>query len=272
MLDRRSLIAVCSRFGLATTLFPGTLWALSAQKDAEPKSAEQKDTAQKDTAQKDAAPKPAEPRIPVTRDMIDHAAAMAGVYIADEYKDMMLDSLNGYVKGYDAVYALHIPNQVAPALVFDPVPSGMKLSTLVRPMKLSSALIAHAPAVHTSAAPKNIEDVAFHSVPQLAELVRSKKVSSTALTQMYLERLKRYDPTLKFVISFTEDRALAKAKEADREIAAGKYRGPLHSLHWGAKDLLSVTGTKTYWSALGSTTHVILVRVSVIQRINSPLS
>src|SRR5260370_30710345 len=233
MLDSRSLIAVCYRFGLATTLFPGTLRALAAQKDAEPKSAEQKDT-----AQKDAAPKPAEPKIPITRDMIDHAAAIAGVHIADEYKDMMLDSLNGYVKGYDAVYALHIPNQVAPALVFDPVPSGMKLSTLRQPMKLSSALIAHAPAVHTSAAPKNIENVAFHSVPQLAELVRSKKVSSTALTQMYLERLKRYDPTLKFVISFTEDPALAKANDADREIASGKYHQPLHGLPWGAKDLL----------------------------------
>src|SRR5260370_35531506 len=98
MLDRRSLIAVCSRFGLATTLFPGTLWALSAQKDAEPKSAEQKDTAQKDTAQKDAAPKPAEPKTPITLATIDHAAAMAGVYIADESKDMMLDSFNGHFK------------------------------------------------------------------------------------------------------------------------------------------------------------------------------
>src|SRR5260370_16653164 len=211
MPDRRSLIGGCSRFGLATTLFPGTLWALSAQKDAEPKSAEQKDTAQKDTAQKDAAPKPAEPRIPVTRDMIDHAAAMAGVYIADEYKDMMLDSLNGYVKGYDAVYALHIPNQVAPALVFDPVPSGMKLSTLRRPMQCSGLLTVDArkvpappplpPILHTNETPKNIEDVAFYSVLQLARLVMTQKISSTALTEMYLGRLKRYDPTLKFVIT-----------------------------------------------------------------------
>ncbi|HTD22187.1 MAG TPA: amidase [Terriglobales bacterium] len=269
MLDRRSLIAVCSRFGLATTLFPGTLWALAAQKDAEPKSAEQKDTAQKSTEQKDAAAKPAKPKIPITRDMIDHAAAIAGVHIADEYKDMMLDSLNGYVKGYDAVYALHIPNQVAPALVFDPVPSGMKLSTLRQPMKLSSALNPHAPAVHTSAAPKDIEDVAFHSVPQLAELVRSKKVSSTALTQMYLERLKRYDPTLKFVITFTEDRALAKAKEADREIAAGKYRGPLHGLPWGAKDLLAVKEYNTTWGAGGFETQVIDEDATVVQRLDA---
>ncbi len=279
MLDRRSLIAVCSRFGLATTLFPGTLWALSAQKDAEPKSAEQKDTAQKDTAQKDAAPKPAEPRIPVTRDMIDHAAAMAGVYIADEYKDMMLDSLNGYVKGYDAVYALHIPNQVAPALVFDPVPSGMKLSTLRRPMQCSGLLTvdarkvpvpgAVAPVVHTNETPKNIEDVAFYSVLQLARLVMTKKVSSTALTEMYLERLKRYDPTLKFVITFTEDRALAKAKEADREIAAGKYRGPLHGLPWGAKDLLAVKGYNTTWGAGGFEKQVIDEDATVVQRLDA---
>jgi len=68
---------------------------------------------------------------------------------------------------------------------------------------------------------------------------------------MYLERLKRYDPRLHFVITLTEDRAKAQAKEADREIAAGNYRGPLHGLPWGAKDLLAVKGYRTTWGAGG---------------------
>src|SRR5213075_249807 len=114
-----------------------------------------------------------------------------------------------------------------------------------RPLRISAA-----PALNVSGTPKNIEDVAFYSVRQLAELVRTKKVSSVALTDMYLARLKRYDPLLKFVITLTEDRARAQAQQADREIAAGKYRGPLHGLPWGAKDLLAVKGYPT-WGAAG---------------------
>ena len=259
MLDRRYFISVCSGFGLTGTLFPGTLWALAEQKEAEQKAAEPKEPAQKDAVQKST-----EQKITITRDMIDHAAAIADVHILNEYKDMMLDSLNGYAKGYEAIYALHIPNQVAPALIFDPVPPGMKLSTQRQPMKLSTI-----PNIHANGAPKNIEDVAFNSVPQLAELVRTKKVSSSALTQMYMDRLKRYDPTLKFVITLTEDRALAKAKEADREIAAGKYRGLLHGLPWGAKDLLAVKGYHTTWGAGGFEGQTIDEDATVVQRLDA---
>jgi Asp-tRNA(Asn)/Glu-tRNA(Gln) amidotransferase A subunit family amidase len=121
----------------------------------------------------------------------------------------------------------------------------------------------------TGAAPKNIEDVAFYSVRQLAELVRTKKVSSSALTDMYLARLKRYDPLLKFVITLTEDRAHAQAKEADREIAAGKYRGPLHGIPWGAKDLLAVKGYRTTWGAGGFENQMIDEDATVVQRLDA---
>jgi Asp-tRNA(Asn)/Glu-tRNA(Gln) amidotransferase A subunit family amidase len=131
-------------------------------------------------------------------------------------------------------------------------------------MKISAA-----PNVNASGAPKNIEDVAFYSVRQLAELVRTKKISSTALTDMYLARLKKYDPTLKFVITLTEDRARAKAKEADQEIAAGKYRGPLHGLPWGAKDLLSVKGYRTTWGAGGFENQTIDEDATVVQRLDA---
>jgi Asp-tRNA(Asn)/Glu-tRNA(Gln) amidotransferase A subunit family amidase len=234
MLDRRAFLAICSRFGLTTTLLPGVLWAMADEKGK------------------------------VTREMIDSASFIADVPIADEYKEMMLESLTDYTKGYEAIYALKIPNQVPPALIFDPVLPGMKLETERRGMKISSAA-----SVKNGGTPKNLEDVAFASVRELAELVRSKKVSSSALTEMYLERLKRYDPTLKFVITLTEDRARAQAKDADREIAAGKYRGPLHGLPWGAKDLLAVKGYRTTWGAGGFQEQKIDEDATVVQRLDA---
>ena len=234
MLDRRAFLAVCSRLGISATLLPGVLWAMA------------------DDGGK------------ITADMIDKAAALADVKIPDADKDMMLESLNNMTKGYDAIYALHMKNDVAPAILFDPVLPGMKFETEQRPLRLSPA-----PAVHASGAPKNLEDVAFYSVRQLSELVKSKKVSSAALTEMYLTRLKRYDPTLKFVITLTEDRARAQAKEADREIAAGKYRGPLHGLPWGAKDLLAVKGYRTTWGAGGFQEQEIDEDGTVVQRLDA---
>src|SRR5438309_3233529 len=233
MLDRRSFLTVCSRFGLTATLLPGVLWAMADEKGK------------------------------VTREMIDNAAAIADVHIADEYKDMMLEDLNSYAEGFDTIYKLHIKNEVAPAVIFDPVLPGMKFETERRPIKLSAA-----PAV-AGTAPKNLEDVAFYSVRQLAELVRTKKVSSTALTEMYIARLKRYDPLLKFVITLTEERALAQAKDADHEIAAGKYRGPLHGLPWGAKDLLAVKGYRTTWGAGGFEDQKIDEDATVVKRLDA---
>ena len=234
MLDRRAFLAVCSRLGISATLLPGVLWAMA------------------DDGGK------------ITGEMIDKAAALADVKIPDEDKDMMLESLNNMTKGYDAIYALHMKNDVAPAIIFDPVLPGMKFETERRPLRLSAA-----PAVHAGGLPKNLEDVAFYSVRQLSELVKSKKVSSTALTEMYLARLKRYDPVLHFVITLTEDRAKAQAKEADKEIAAGKYRGPLHGLPWGAKDLLAVKGYRTTWGAGGFQEQEIDETATVVQRLDA---
>lgn len=233
MLNRRTFLAVCSQAGVAATVLPGVLWAMAAEKTR------------------------------ITREMIDEAALVADVPIADEYKDMMLESLNEFSEGFDAIHDLHIPNQVAPAVLFDPVPPGMKLESERRPMKISAA-----PGV-SGRAPANLEEVAFFSLRELAELVRTKKVSSAALTGMYLERLKRYDPLLKFVITLTEDRAHAKAAEADREIAAGKYRGPLHGIPWGAKDLLAVKGYRTTWGAGGFESQTIDADATVVERLDA---
>ena len=234
MMNRRRFFAACSAYGLAGTLFPGVLWTLAQERGA------------------------------ITADMIDQAAAIADVPIPTDVRKMMLANMNAQREGYEEIYQLHMPNSVTPALDFDPVLPGMKFETAKRPPKMSAA-----PAVAAKGVPKNLEDVASDSVRQLAELVRSRKVSSMALTEMYLERLKRYDPTLHFVITLTEDRARAQAKAADREIAAGMYRGPLHGLPWGAKDLLAVKGYPTTWGAGGFEHQTFEEDATVVKRLDT---
>jgi Asp-tRNA(Asn)/Glu-tRNA(Gln) amidotransferase A subunit family amidase len=235
MLGRRDFMKTCSGMGLAGTLFPGVLWAQAEAQGA----------------------------AKISKEMIDNAAAIADVHIADEYKEMMLENLNDHAKGYEEIYKLHIPNSVDPALVFDPVLPGMKFETARKPMRMSKA-----PSAAVLGVPKNLEELAFASARELAELVRTKKVSSVGLTEMYLQRLKKYDPTLKFVVTLTEERAMEQAKKADAEIAAGKYRGPLHGLPWGAKDLLAVKGYRTTWGAGGFENQMIDEDATVVKRLD----
>ena len=97
--------------------------------------------------------------------------------------------------------------------------------------------------------PKRDEDIAFASVAQLSLWIEQRQLSSQRLTQIYLDRLRNFDPRLKCVITLTADLALAQAKQADDEIAAGKYRGALHGIPWGAKDLLDTAGIRTTYGA-----------------------
>jgi Asp-tRNA(Asn)/Glu-tRNA(Gln) amidotransferase A subunit family amidase len=233
MIDRRRFMQTCTGLGLGSTLFPGVLWAQTQAKG------------------------PAK----ITKEMIDAAAAIADVAISDEYKQMMLDNLNEQAKGYEAIHALHIPNSVEPALLFDPVVNGAKYETERKPERISTP--------PNIAVPKKVEDLAFATVRELAELVRTKKISSAALTEMYLERLKRYDPALKFTVTLTEERAQAQARDADREISAGKYRGPLHGLPWGAKDMLAVKGYRTTWGAGGFEKQMFDEDATVVQRLDA---
>ena len=199
---------------------------------------------------------------PITDNMLEAAAALAGVPLTPEQRAMMLDGLNQQRTSYAAIRALHIPNSVAPAYIFDPLPAGAMVNTERHPMRVSKA-----PAV--ARIPSNLEDLAFLSARELAEYVRTKKVSSTALTEMYVARLKRYDPMLHFVVTLTEERAMTQAREADREIAAGKYRGPLHGLPWGAKDLLAVKGYPTTWGAGGFEHQSFDEDAAVVKRLDA---
>ena len=148
MLDRRDFMVTCSAVGLSGTLFPGVLWA-----QAEAQGAKK-----------------------ITKEMIENAAIIAEVPIPDEYKEMMLDGLNKQAKGYEEIYKLHIPNSVAPAVLFDPVLPGTTFETARKPLRMSKS-----PSIP---APGNVDTLAFASVRELAELVRTKKVSSVGLTEM----------------------------------------------------------------------------------------
>jgi Asp-tRNA(Asn)/Glu-tRNA(Gln) amidotransferase A subunit family amidase len=234
MIDRRLFLAACSRMGLGTTLFPGTLWALAHRTGT------------------------------VTKDMIEQAAIIADVPIPAEFRDAMLGSLNDFVDGYDAIHELHLPNSVAPALDFNPAPAAANVTEGKMPMRISPA-----PVLGTRDVPRNIEDLCYATVRHLAALMRSRKISSAALTDMYIARLGRLDPTLHCVITMTADRARAQAAEADRDLAAGKYRGPLHGLPWGAKDLLAVKGYPTTWGAGGFEHQVIDEDATVVQRLDA---
>lgn len=236
-LDRRAFLSVSGRFGLASTLFPGVLYTLAAQAES---------------------PKPIAPKI--TSEMIDQAAALAGVSIAPEHKQMMLDGLNQQRDAYAAIRKLDLPNSMPPAFIFDPLPPGATVNT-----RREKPVYSHAVAT----LPGNLEELAFATIPELADLVRRRKISSVALTNMYLARLKRYDPLLHFVITLTEERALTQAREADAEIAAGKYRGPLHGLPWGAKDLLAVKGYPTTWGAGGFEKQTFDEDATVVKRLDA---
>lgn len=234
MLDRRRFMSACSGLGLTSTLFPGVLWALADDKEK------------------------------ITPEMIEQAAIIAGVPIPAEDRQMMLSTLEDQAKGYDDIYQLHLPNSVPPAFNFDPVLASTKFETEKRPLRTSAA-----PAIAARGVPKNIEDLCFATCRELGVLIRSRKISSVALTEMYLDRIKRYDPLLHFVITLTDQRALAQAKEADRDLAAGKYRGPLHGLAWGAKDLLAVKGYRTTWGAGPYKDQVIDEDAAVVKRLDA---
>ena len=176
----------------------------------------------------------------VTKKLIRQAEWVSGVTLDDEKRKLMLGGVNEMLADFAAVRAVPLDNSVAPALVYRPVgDSGAGADeTRAQPRE--------AP---TPAIPESDEDLAFLPLTSLSRLIRSRKVSSTRLTKVYLERLERFDPQLECVISLTEELALEQARRADRELEAGFYRGPLHGIPWGAKDLLAIPGYRTTWGA-----------------------
>jgi len=197
--------------------------------------------------------------VKITKEMLREAERLAGLEFTDQERDLMLDGLNDYLERYKKLRTVTIDNGIAPALRFDPIPPGMVFEKQRKPIRISTA--------REVQVPSNLEDLAFWPVLDLAGLIRSRRLSSLQLTNMYLERLKRYDPKLQCVITLTEELAQKQAKRADEEIAASRYRGPLHGIPWGAKDLLAVKGYKTTWGAMPYKDQMIDLDATVVKRL-----
>ena len=192
------------------------------------------------------------------------AAKVIGLDFTDKELKLMIEDVRENLEAYQKLREHPLDNSVFPAVGFNPLIPFVSETVLEGKVNRIPVTLPEDPALTV---PENIEDLAFAPVSVLARLIQSRKITSTELTHIYLERLKRYDPVLKCVITLTEDLALAQAKKADEEIAAGHYRGPLHGIPWGAKDLLAVKGIKTTWGATPYKDQVIDVDATVVKRL-----
>ncbi len=211
--NRRRFLAGLSAAGLGGTLLPGTLTACAGEASE------------------------------VTLDMLRKAQTLAGLSLSDAELAPVLERLNRDTNFMDAYRANREPdlhNHTPPSFVFDPLPPGKEMPVTRAGMH---------PSRPDEPRPSTDEELAFLPVTHLARLIEKREISSTELTRIYLDRLRRFDAELHCVVQLTEDLALRQAAQADEEIAAGNHRGPLHGIPWGAKDLLSVRGTRTTWGA-----------------------
>jgi Asp-tRNA(Asn)/Glu-tRNA(Gln) amidotransferase A subunit family amidase len=191
---------------------------------------------------------------------VAEAAKLIGIELTPAERDSALGDLADNWACYRAMRQVHLENSVLPALLFDPIPPGARFDTIQRPVQFGPA-----PEVKL---PARFEDLAFYSLRELSELIRTRQVTSTQLTHLALERLKKYDSMLHCVITLTEDLALRQAAQADSEIAAGRYRGPLHGIPYGAKDLLAVEGYPTTWGTTPFKDQVFSQDAAVIRKLH----
>jgi Asp-tRNA(Asn)/Glu-tRNA(Gln) amidotransferase A subunit family amidase len=211
--SRRRFMTHFAGLGLGSTLVPGVLWARMQDAGAST----------------------------LTLEMVTDALRLSGIELSEAERKAMVDSANQNLRRYEELRKIHIPNDVSPPFHFSAIVPGIEVNKTRLPFRLSPA-----PAVKR---PANLEEVAFWPVRHLAELLRTRQVTSLELTETYLARLHRYNPKLNNVVTFLDDYGRAEAKRADAEIAAGKYKGPLHGIPWGAKDIISVKGFKTTWGS-----------------------
>jgi Asp-tRNA(Asn)/Glu-tRNA(Gln) amidotransferase A subunit family amidase len=226
---RRRFMSHFAGLGLGATLAPGVLWARMQDQGADQ----------------------------ITLDMVTDALKLAGIDATEEERRSMVAGANQALGRYEAVRQMDIPINVSPPFHFSALVPGIAVDKSKRVFRLSAP-----PSVRR---PAGLEDVAFWPIRELAELVRTKKVTSLELTEMYLARLRRYNGSLNNVVTFLDEVGRAQAKQADVEIAAGKYRGPLHGIPWGAKDIISVRGFPTTWGTASLKSRVLDSDASVVE-------
>jgi Asp-tRNA(Asn)/Glu-tRNA(Gln) amidotransferase A subunit family amidase len=231
-IERRAFLEACAAAGL-TGLLPGAVYAQVDDEDEK-----------------------------ITVDHIAAAESIAGVEFTPEEREMMVDDLNEKREQYEQIREMDLPNRRRPAEVFDPRIGGAEIPDGSYDRAGASVDL---PAPER---PSTSEDLAYAGVAGLASLLRAGEVTSVELTELYLQRLKQYDDALHAVISYTEDRAMDAARRADEEIANGHWRGPLHGIPYGAKDLLAVEGTKTTWGAEPYRDQMVDETAAVVERLD----
>jgi Asp-tRNA(Asn)/Glu-tRNA(Gln) amidotransferase A subunit family amidase len=230
--QRRQFLQYFASMGLSSSLLPGVLWAKLHEQQAQK----------------------------ITREMLLDAEEISGLHFTDVQREMMLDGVNQNRDMYRELRQVHLDVSVPPAYRFSPILPGMRFDTARRPFRMSE--------IGSLKKPSHLESLSFWPVTHLSVLLRSRQLSSQELTELYVDRLKRFDAVLKCVVTLTDDLALKQAKQADAEIKAGRYRGPLHGIPWGAKDLIAKSGYPTTWGAPPFKRQIIPTDATVVERLD----
>jgi len=198
---------------------------------------------------------------PITKADLLSSAKLLDLQFTEPEIDSLYNDVLDNVANYKAMHRLSLNNSTPLSLWHSAILPGMKFNKVQKPILWDAAVNIKLPA------DKN--ELAFYSVEQLAYLIKNKKISSLELTTFFIDRIKKFGDTLQCVISLQEDLAFAQAKQADAEIAAGKYRGQLHGIPYGLKDLFAVKDTKTTWGAAPYKDQIIQEDAFVYQKMKA---
>jgi Asp-tRNA(Asn)/Glu-tRNA(Gln) amidotransferase A subunit family amidase len=192
---------------------------------------------------------------------LQSAEKIAGLQFTAAQRDSMLQGVTNNLNSYQALRDLEMPNSVWPSVLFNPMVQDMPLVRVQYPIDWQLP--------QNVARPENPEDLVWYTVAELAYLIRTRQVTSVELTELFLERIQRLDDRLNSVITLTPDLAREQARRADEEIAAGRYRGPLHGIPYGTKDLLALKGYPTTWGAMPYRDQVVDETATVIRKLEA---
>jgi Asp-tRNA(Asn)/Glu-tRNA(Gln) amidotransferase A subunit family amidase len=198
----------------------------------------------------------------LSTDALKSAEQVSGLTFTNGEEEMALAGVKGNLESYERLRRLDIPLDTEPAVTFRPYLPGTRpggRATRNRPLRVAPRA--------TIRVTSRLEDLAFQPVGTLSALIRSRKITSGDLTRMYLARLKKYGEPLHCVVTLTEELAIAQAANADRDLRRGRYRGPLHGIPWGAKDLFATRGIRTTWGATPYEHQILDVDATVVERL-----
>lgn len=201
-----------------------------------------------------------DPRI--GKDTLDCAGKLSGIEFSAEQREQALAGVNRNLEAFEQLRRVDIPPDTEPPLTFRPYLPGQRPRPGATPNAKQALSATLAPRRWAS-----LDELAFLPVTALATLVQRRDVSATDLTRMYLERLKKFGPVLNCLVTLTEELALSQATQADEEIRAGRYRGPLHGIPWGAKDLFATRGIPTTWGAGPYRNQVFDYDATIVERL-----